>query len=204
MGIVKNSEAIDFPSITSPDCTAGADPAADTKTATGPTTGNNRPDTRFPKGISGNPRGRPAGTRNRATLLREARLAERIDRQLDGMLEALVAKALSGHVGAIRTALALSLSADRLDLPEAAEGEGETLPEAAPAGPVPLPVSSAKNSSPPAPPGGRAIACINSQNTASSARPGCHAPRLHPRRAAGHRWGGAAGLPRRSGRAGRA
>lgn len=138
--------------VTSDDPAAGAGPAgepvavADTKITAGSKTGNNRPDTRFPRGISGNPRGRPAGTRNRATLLREARLAERIDRQLDGMLDALVAKALSGHVGAIRTALALSLSADRLEPQEADKDE-----EAVGADAAPLPVLSAKNSSRPEP-----------------------------------------------------
>ncbi len=124
---------------------SGAGPTidGDTKLTAGRNTGDNRSDTRFRKGISGNPLGRPAGSRNRTTLLREARLAERIDRQLDGMLDALVAKALSGHVGAIRTALALSLSRDRLE-PVSDETAGGT--DAAPE-----PVFSAENSSGPAP-----------------------------------------------------
>ena len=118
---------------------------ADTKLNPRPITGNNRPDTRFRTGISGNPCGRPAGSRNRAVLAREARLAERLDPRLDELVDALLAKAVSGHVAAIRTVLALSLSRRSLDLPGLdLPGKDEAADE-----PAPNPVFSANNSSSP-------------------------------------------------------
>jgi hypothetical protein len=58
-------------------------------------------DGRFPKGVSGNPTGRPKGTRNRAT-----RLAESL---LDGEARALARKAVELALGGDVTALKLCL-----------------------------------------------------------------------------------------------
>lgn len=63
--------------------------------------------TRFRPGRSGNPAGRPPGARNRATLLREAALAERAV----GVMEDLLAKAEAGDRGAARLVLARLLPA---------------------------------------------------------------------------------------------
>ena len=151
---------------------AAADPEladtklADTKLITRPITGNNRPDTRFAKGISGNPRGRPVGSRSQAVLEREARLAARLDGRLDELADALLAKALSGHVGAIRTVLALSLSRRTLDLPTPA---GDAVDEPAEAA-TPNPVFSAINSSSPAAAPKAAPAAAQIADAVSSAR----------------------------------
>ena len=75
--------------------------------------------TRFAKGISGNPHGRPKGARNRSTLAAEA--------LLDGEAEALTRKAielaLNGDLGAVRLCLARLIPARRsrgirFDLPK--------------------------------------------------------------------------------------
>lgn len=66
--------------------------------AAGKQRGRGRP---FPKGTSGNPAGRPRGTRNKATILAQA--------LLDGEAEALVRKtiemALEGDMSALRVCL---------------------------------------------------------------------------------------------------
>jgi len=76
--------------------------------------------TQFTKGVSGNPAGRPKGSRNKATLLMEA--------MLEGGVEAITRKliemAKGGNLGAIRLCLEplLPLRKDRtihLDLPPA-------------------------------------------------------------------------------------
>ncbi|MHC4197293.1 MAG: DUF5681 domain-containing protein [Planctomycetota bacterium] len=56
---------------------------------------------RFPKGVSGNPKGRPKGTRNRATIMAEA--------LLEGQAEALVQKGVSMALKGNTTALRLCL-----------------------------------------------------------------------------------------------
>src|SRR3954463_44237 len=62
---------------------------------------------RYQPGQSGNPLGRPAGSRNRATLL----LADLIDGEGEDIVRALVTAAKSGDVSAGRTLL------DRLGAP---------------------------------------------------------------------------------------
>lgn len=86
-------------------------------TAEDPTATKNT--TRFEKGTSGNPNGRPKGSRNRSTLAAET--------LLDGEAEALTRKAielaLNGDLGAIRLCLERLIPARRsrviqFDLPE--------------------------------------------------------------------------------------
>ena len=86
-------------------------------TAEDPTATKNT--TRFEKGTSGNPNGRPKGSRNRSTLAAEA--------LLDGEAEALTRKvielALNGDLGAVRLCLERLIPARRsrviqFDLPE--------------------------------------------------------------------------------------
>lgn len=64
-------------------------------------TGRQQPGRRFPKGVSGNPRGRPKGARNRATVTAEL--------LLDGEAAALTRKAIemakSGDITALRLCL---------------------------------------------------------------------------------------------------
>jgi hypothetical protein len=56
---------------------------------------------RFRPGVSGNPRGKPKGIRNRATLLLNAIS----DASAEGVLRAMIAKALGGDVQAARLIL---------------------------------------------------------------------------------------------------
>jgi len=58
---------------------------------------NRRPDGRFKKGVSGNPAGRPKGTRNSATLLREA-----LQMNAEAIAERVVAAAMDGDMTAAR------------------------------------------------------------------------------------------------------
>lgn len=76
-------------------------PAAETATAGAGTATHRQRGRPFPKGVSGNPAGRKAGTRNRATMAAEA--------LLDGEAEALTRKAvelaLQGDTVALRLCL---------------------------------------------------------------------------------------------------
>jgi len=79
-------------------------------------------DGRFTPGHSGNPKGKPAGTRNRATVLREL-LLEGQDRAL---VQAAVEKALAGDKVGLRQFIGLLFAKPRgreifLDLPDARE-----------------------------------------------------------------------------------
>ncbi len=90
-------------------------------------------ETRFQKGRSGNPKGRPAGTRNFKTDLREE-LAEPVNVREDGsvttvssqraILKQLRAKALKGDPRALDRMVAL---AQRYDLEDAADGAEQDL-----------------------------------------------------------------------------
>ena len=62
------------------------------------TTGEYRETTRFRPGRSGNPAGRPRGSRNKATLIAEAKLADRTGDIIDVQLE----RALAGSTAAAR------------------------------------------------------------------------------------------------------
>jgi hypothetical protein len=78
--------------------------------------------TRFRPGLSGNPRGRPKGSRNRGTLLREEERVKALDTHTAELLRRLIHKAHEGNLGAIRAVLARSEPAPRdrrlsLDLP---------------------------------------------------------------------------------------
>jgi hypothetical protein len=75
----------------------------------------------FAKGASGNPGGRPKGSRNKATL----RVQEQIDERTDDLIERLIAKALEGNVAALKFCLDRVLPRTRarpapmsLDLPQ--------------------------------------------------------------------------------------
>lgn len=70
--------------------------------ASEPLISRNQQGGRFQKGQSGNPAGRVPGSRNKATLIREAALAERAVSLLDGLME----KAEAGDMGAARLVLA--------------------------------------------------------------------------------------------------
>ena len=73
--------------------------------------------TRWAPGQSGNPKGRPAGSRNRASLL----LEHLIEGEGQAVVQALLAAAKGGDVPAARALL------DRLVPPRMLPGEGEAL-----------------------------------------------------------------------------
>lgn len=93
-------------------------------------------DTRFKPGSSGNPRGRPKGSRNLSTDLQEE-LSERIPIREDGkqrriskqraVIKSLIAKALKGDTRAASTVLEL---VQRLFPPEDASQDTEHLTQA--------------------------------------------------------------------------
>ena len=55
----------------------------------------------FQKGQSGNPAGRPRGSRNRASL----RMQEMLEQRAEELVEKLVAMAIAGNIGALRLCL---------------------------------------------------------------------------------------------------
>ena len=86
-------------------------------TAEDPTATKNT--TRFEKGISGNPNGRPKGSRNRSTLAAEALL----DGEAEALTRMVIELALNGDLGAVRLCLERLIPARRsrvirFDLPE--------------------------------------------------------------------------------------
>ncbi len=75
--------------------------------------------TRFEKGTSGNPNGRPKGSRNRSTLAAEALL----DGEAEALTRLVIELALKGDLGAVRLCLEKLIPARRsrviqFDLPE--------------------------------------------------------------------------------------
>jgi hypothetical protein len=98
--------------------------------------GNPPEHTRFKKGMSGNPKGRPKGTRNLATVL-EQTLRERvvinengtrrIVTKLQAAVKQLVNKAASGDLAAMRQLSSLACSAE---VEPAADKNGTALEEA--------------------------------------------------------------------------
>ena len=86
-------------------------------TAEDPTATKNT--TRFEKGISGNPNGRPKGSRNRSTLAAEALL----DGEAEALTRMVIELALKGDLGAVRLCLERLIPARRsrvirFDLPK--------------------------------------------------------------------------------------
>lgn len=74
----------------------------------------------FPKGVSGNPAGKPKGTRNRSTIVREAIeavLAGSHQTVVDAMTAAIIAKAMNGDVPAYKELLdsAFGKVADKME-----------------------------------------------------------------------------------------
>lgn len=72
-----------------------------------------RPDGTFPKGVSGNPHGRPKGSKNQITLLRqslELALREQAATNIRDVLDKAMELALEGHPGMIKLLLELHMS----------------------------------------------------------------------------------------------
>lgn len=65
-------------------------------------------DTRFPAGVSGNPGGRPKGSKNKSTLLREA-MEQKVDcklsREIPQVLDVVIRAAKSGDMSAAKMLL---------------------------------------------------------------------------------------------------
>jgi hypothetical protein len=72
----------------------------------------------FPKGVSGNPAGRPKGRKNEITLLKqelELALRERATPEMGAVLDKAVELALEGHPGMIKLLLELHMSKGTTD-----------------------------------------------------------------------------------------
>jgi len=83
-----------------------------------------RKGTQFQKGKSGNPLGRPKGSKNKTTLLREA-MQEKADRQLSRnvpkVLEVVIKAALAGDMSAAKMILDRAVPVKKAD-----DGDGDT------------------------------------------------------------------------------
>lgn len=76
--------------------------------------------TPYKPGQSGNPKGKPAGTRNRSTIVREALeaiLAGKDQKVVDAITAAVIEKALTGDVPAFKELMdsAFGKNADKVD-----------------------------------------------------------------------------------------
>ena len=75
-------------------------------------------DTRFVKGRSGNPRGRPKGSKNKATLLKEAMQKKAdimLSKELPAVLKTVVAAAKGGDMQAAKMILDRTIPTKRAD-----------------------------------------------------------------------------------------
>ena len=78
----------------------------------------------FPKGVSGNPQGRPKGSKNAITLLKqslELQLREQASVDISAVLEKAVELALEGHPGMIKMLVELHMSKSTNDDAKASE-----------------------------------------------------------------------------------
>ena len=65
-------------------------------------------DTRFPAGVSGNPGGRPKGSKNKSTLLREAmeqKVDRKLSREIPQVLDVVIRAAKGGDMSAAKMLL---------------------------------------------------------------------------------------------------
>lgn len=77
---------------------------SETNTEATPGNGNLRPP--FPKGVSGNPKGRPKGAKSRSTIVREwLEMETDGEPNIDRVMRALIKKASEGDIPAIKEAL---------------------------------------------------------------------------------------------------
>lgn len=78
----------------------------------------------FPKGVSGNPAGRPKGSKNAITLLKqslELQLREQAAPDIGAVLDKAVEMALDGHPGMIKMLVELHMSKSTNDEAKASE-----------------------------------------------------------------------------------
>ena len=85
------------------------------------------PDTRFQKGVSGNPNGRPKGSKNKATLLREA-LDEKgvriVQKNFHKVIKKLMELAEAGEMDAIKEVIKLATVSRVAPSDDADKGRG--------------------------------------------------------------------------------
>lgn len=70
--------------------------------------GSNVTTTKFTKGMSGNPRGRPKGSKNKSTILREAmenKTDRMLSREVPKVLKVVIAAAIKGDMSAAKMIL---------------------------------------------------------------------------------------------------
>lgn len=82
------------------------------------------PDGTFPKGTSGNPAGRPKGTKNKITLLRqslELQLREQAAPDIGAVMEKAIEMATEGHPGMIKLLLELHMAKQAPEAEKASE-----------------------------------------------------------------------------------
>lgn len=80
---------------------------------------------RFRKGVSGNPKGRPKGARNKTTTMAEALL----EGQAEALVQKLVSMALEGNITALRLCLERLIPPKRAPAMQDATVEQDELPQ---------------------------------------------------------------------------